>query len=62
MYDRDDLTSDVLHTGHQKVYIKGAPELLLRHCSYMMQDGNSVPIDSLRKQLEEQIWAAASAG
>ena len=51
-----------MHDPHHVVYIKGAPELLLRNCLYTLQEGQVVLIDAMRKPLEEQILGAASAG
>lgn len=42
--------------------MKGAPELLLELSTYALQDGRYVLVENMRQQLEEQIWAAASAG
>jgi hypothetical protein len=42
--------------------MKGAPELLLELSTYALQDGKYVLVENMRQQLEDQIWAAASAG
>lgn len=47
---------------HRVKYMKGAPELLLELSTYALEDGRYVLVESMRQQLEEQIWAAASAG
>ncbi|KAG0592818.1 hypothetical protein KC19_1G283300 [Ceratodon purpureus] len=47
---------------HRVTYMKGAPELLLELSTYALQDGRYVLVENMRQQLEEQIWAAASAG
>jgi hypothetical protein len=47
---------------HRVTYMKGAPELLLELSTYALQDGKYVLVENMRQQLEDQIWAAASAG
>ncbi|KAH9571482.1 hypothetical protein CY35_02G096300 [Sphagnum magellanicum] len=51
-----------IHTAELKMFVKGAPELLLKHCSFLLQDGCTVPVGAFRKLLEDQVSEAASRG
>ncbi|CAM6098046.1 unnamed protein product [Calypogeia fissa] len=49
-------------TKVQVIYMKGAPELLLKRCSYAMENGSAVPMSTVRHEIEEQVAKAASQG
>lgn len=51
-----------IHTAELKMFVKGAPELLLKHCSFLLRDGCTVPVGAFRKLLEDQVSEAASRG
>ncbi|BBN14343.1 hypothetical protein MPTK1_6g10870 [Marchantia polymorpha subsp. ruderalis] len=44
------------------MYIKGAPEVLLRHCAHALENGAVVPMNSVRHKIIEQVTKVASEG
>jgi Ca2+-transporting ATPase len=36
-------------SGSLRVFVKGAPEILLSHCRYLWEDGKAVPLDDARR-------------
>jgi magnesium-transporting ATPase (P-type) len=49
-------------TEQQVIYMKGAPELLISHCSTAINNGKLVDLATVRGQIQEQVFKAASQG
>lgn len=44
--------------GHRTLYIKGAPEIILKHChSYLDEEGKVATVEEYRSTVEEQLTA-----
>ncbi|KAG6541556.1 hypothetical protein Mapa_017078 [Marchantia paleacea] len=52
----------VSSTVRPVMYLKGAPEVLLRHCAHALENGAVVPMNSVRHNISEQVTKVASAG
>ncbi|KAL2650525.1 hypothetical protein R1flu_018653 [Riccia fluitans] len=46
----------------QVMYVKGAPEVLLRYCGYALDNGVVVPMDEIQDNISEQVAKVASEG